>query len=86
MNMNTTSSTSSPEATMTMMIPWLHFAGGDNLLFKSLHPSSRGAIAAACIVLIAIAVFERWVAAMRGSLEAHWRHRHASAYQTCIYT
>jgi len=74
MNMNTTSSTSS-EATMTMMIPWLHFAGGDNLLFKSLHPSSRGAIAGACIVLIIIAVFERWVAAMRGSLEAHWRQR-----------
>lgn len=62
----------------TTMIPWLHFAGGDNLLFKSLRPSSTGAITAACIVLIALAVFERWVAGMRASLEARWRKRFAS--------
>ncbi|KAI0343900.1 Ctr copper transporter [Trametopsis cervina] len=57
------------------MTPWLHFTSGDNLLFKSLHPSSKGAIAGACIVLVLIAVFQRWVAAMKGVLEAHWARR-----------
>jgi len=65
---NTTSSSS-------VMIPWLHFGGGDNLIFKSVHPSSKGAIAAACIVLAVIAMFERWLAATRSSLEAKWRQR-----------
>jgi len=54
------------------MTPWLHFTGGDNFFFKSLHPSSHGAIAAACVVLVLIAIFERWVSALRGVLEAHW--------------
>lgn len=58
-----------------MMTPWLHFRGGDNLLFESLHPSSKGAITAACIVLITLALFERWVTAMRASLETRWRKR-----------
>ena len=58
-----------------MMIPWLHFTGGDNLIFKSLHPSSKGAIAAACVVLVAVALFERWLAATRVSLETEWRRR-----------
>jgi len=70
-NMNSTSTS----AIMPMMTPWLHFRGGDNLLFKSLRPSSKGAIAGACFVLIVIAVFERWVAATRGSLETQWRRR-----------
>jgi len=69
MDMNANSSA------VTMMIPWLHFRGGDNLLFESLHPSSKGAITAACIVLIALALFERWVSAMRASLETRWRKR-----------
>jgi len=58
-----------------MMIPWLHFTGGDNLYFKSLHPSSKGAIAGACLVLILLALFERWVAGLRAGLEARWRER-----------
>jgi len=58
-----------------MMIPWLHFTGGDNLYFKSVHPSSKGAIAGACLVLVLLAIFERWVSAMRAVLEAHWRKR-----------
>ncbi|KAF9821861.1 hypothetical protein IEO21_00291 [Rhodonia placenta] len=60
---------------MMMMTPYLHFTGGDNLLFKTLMPSSHGAIAGACLVLIAIAIFERWVAATRGILTDHWRRR-----------
>lgn len=69
-------SSGSTNSTMqTMMVPWLHFTGGDNLFFKSIHPSSKGAIAGACIVLVVLALFERWVAAMRGVLEATWRRR-----------
>jgi len=58
-----------------LMIPWLHFEGGDNLFFKSIHPSSGGAIAGACFVLIALAIFERWVSGMRGNMEGYWRQR-----------
>lgn len=67
------SDSSSDSSTMeVMMIPWLHLTGGDSLYFKSLHPSSRGAIAAACVVLVLIAIFERWTAAVRGVLDRHW--------------
>ncbi|KIM75753.1 hypothetical protein PILCRDRAFT_52569, partial [Piloderma croceum F 1598] len=61
------------------MIPWFHFGGGDNLLFESLHPSSQGAIAGACIVLVIVALLERWVAATRATLETRWRKRSAAA-------
>ncbi|THH02508.1 hypothetical protein EW026_g394 [Hermanssonia centrifuga] len=56
----------------TMMTPWLHFAAGDNLFFKSVRPSSHGAVAGACLVLIIVAILERWVSAIRGVLEVHW--------------
>lgn len=57
------------------MIPWLHFTGGDYLLFKSIHPSSSGAIAGACLALFILAVFERWIASTRAALEVIWRRR-----------
>jgi hypothetical protein len=65
------------------MIPWFHFGGGKNLLFKSLHLSSQGAITGTCIVLVVIALFERWVAAMRATLENHWRKRSTAAAYIC---
>ncbi|OJT12575.1 hypothetical protein TRAPUB_10816 [Trametes pubescens] len=58
-----------------MMVPWLHFTGGDNLLFATWHPSSKGAIAGACVGLALLALFERWVNAMRGAAEAYWGRR-----------
>ncbi|GJE85939.1 copper transporter family protein [Phanerochaete sordida] len=58
-----------------MMIPYLHFTGGDNLYFKSLRPTSHGAIAGACIVLALLAIFDRWVAAMRGVAQVRWAQR-----------
>ncbi|RPD81786.1 hypothetical protein L226DRAFT_541428 [Lentinus tigrinus ALCF2SS1-7] len=68
MDMSTSNS-----STMVMMVPWLHFTGGDSLIFKSWHPSSHGAIAGACIGLVIFAIFERWVNAMRGVLSVYWR-------------
>ncbi|KAI0724342.1 Ctr copper transporter family-domain-containing protein [Cerioporus squamosus] len=62
-------------STMVMMVPWLHFTGGDSLIFKSWHPASNGAIAGACIGLVLFAMFERWVNAMRGLLDGYWRKR-----------
>ncbi|EKM60886.1 uncharacterized protein PHACADRAFT_247104 [Phanerochaete carnosa HHB-10118-sp] len=56
----------------SMMVPWLHFTGGDNLFFKSLHPSSHGAIAGACIALVLLGIFDRWLSAMRGVAQARW--------------
>ena len=40
------------------MTPWLNFVGGDNLFFKTLTPSSHGAIAGACIVLGLLAILD----------------------------
>ena len=60
---------------MVMMVPWLHFTGGDSLIFESWHPSSHGAIAGACIGLVLFAMFERWVNAMRGVLDVYWRKK-----------
>lgn len=57
------------------MTPYLHFVGGDYLLFKSLRPVSHGAIAGACIVLVLLSIFERLLAAGRGIMEDHWKQR-----------
>lgn len=57
------------------MVPWLHFTGGDNLLFEPWRPTSHGAIAGACVALIALSIFERWINAVRAVLEGHWMRR-----------
>lgn len=57
------------------MTPWLHFVGGDNLFFKTLTPSSHGAIAGACIVLALLAILDRYLSALRGVAEAKWVSR-----------
>ncbi|KZT06751.1 uncharacterized protein LAESUDRAFT_725511 [Laetiporus sulphureus 93-53] len=72
----TSSSMSSMDmSSMGDMVAYLHFTRGDYLVFKEWRPSSRGAIAGACIALVAFSIFERWVAAMRSLLIAHWRRR-----------
>ena len=58
-----------------MMTSYLHFTGGDNLFFKSLHPSSNGAIAGACLCLVVLALLERFVNGIRNRLEGYWRKR-----------
>jgi solute carrier family 31 (copper transporter), member 1 len=63
--MNQTSSTQ-----LFMMRPYLHFTGGDNLFFKSWQPSSRGAIAAASISLLMLAILERLLHTTRGVMDA----------------
>ncbi|KAH9835759.1 Ctr copper transporter family-domain-containing protein [Rhodofomes roseus] len=83
MSMSSTASASMASSTsssmdmndMMMMVPYLHFTGGDNLFFKTLTPSSHGAIAGACIVLVALCICERWFASVRSRLTAHWRQR-----------
>ncbi|KAF8761724.1 Ctr copper transporter family [Rhizoctonia solani] len=60
------SSSSSSSGAMAMMIPYLHFTGGDYLFFDAVAPASRGAIAGACIVLAILAVTERAIAGIRG--------------------
>ncbi|KAF7972699.1 hypothetical protein HWV62_17272 [Athelia sp. TMB] len=64
---------SSNTSVETSMIPWLHFTGGDHLLFHSLTPTSKGSIAGACIVLVVLSLLERWIAGSRAVLEARWR-------------
>lgn len=75
MDMNMGSSNDSGMPMEVMMTPWLHFVGGDNLFFKALHPSSHGAIAGACIVLVLLAILDRYIAAVRGVAEGKWAQR-----------
>ncbi|KAG5719319.1 Protein P80 [Termitomyces sp. T112] len=57
------------------MIPYLHLTRGDYLLFKALKPTSTGAVAGACICLVLLAIFERWLFAARSALDYHWRRK-----------
>ncbi|KAF7289166.1 hypothetical protein MIND_01377700 [Mycena indigotica] len=66
-SMNMTHSPSSNGTSMgdmMMMKAYLHFGGGDALLFKTIAPSSAGAIFGACLILFLIAVGERWILAI----------------------
>jgi hypothetical protein len=58
-----------------MMTPWMHFALGDSLWFSTWVPQSKGALAGAALGLFLLAILERWVACMRGVMEAYWRRR-----------
>lgn len=57
------------------MIPYLHFTRGDTLWFLGWVPQSAGAMVGACIGLFMLALVERWVAACRAVMEAHWSKR-----------
>ncbi|KLO18684.1 hypothetical protein SCHPADRAFT_819296 [Schizopora paradoxa] len=57
------------------MLPYLHFTTGDNLFFLGWVPKSTGAMIGACIALFLLAIIERWIAACRSLMEAHWRKR-----------
>lgn len=58
-----------------MMTPWLHFSGGDYLIFEAWMPESKGAIAGACIALVAFCILERWISAFRRQMEIQWGSR-----------
>lgn len=73
MDMNSTTTTTTM---MTMMMtPWLHFSGGDYLIFETWMPESKGAIAGACIALVAFCILERWISAFRRQMEIQWGSR-----------
>ncbi|KAJ7780044.1 CTR copper uptake transporter [Mycena maculata] len=55
------------------MLPMLHFTLGDTLWFDGWVPQTRGALFGACVGLFVLALVDRWVAAMRALMEAHWR-------------
>ncbi|KAI1787102.1 CTR copper uptake transporter [Ganoderma leucocontextum] len=54
------------------MIPYLHFTPGDILWFYGWVPSSKGAMVGTCIGLFLFALVDRWIAAARSVMEAHW--------------
>ncbi|KAJ7865345.1 CTR copper uptake transporter [Mycena olivaceomarginata] len=54
------------------MMPYLHFTRGDILWFAGWVPQSSGALAGACIGLFILTLVERWLAAVRRLMEAHW--------------
>ena len=58
-----------------LMHSYLHFTGGDALWFAAWTPTSHGAIAGSCIGLVLLAIFERLLVAVRGTLDAMWVRR-----------
>lgn len=62
--------------TMSSMIPYLHFTRGDALWFKTIAPSSVGAVAGACIFLVFLAVFERFYAGWSARIQTMWAARY----------
>ncbi|KAH7921261.1 hypothetical protein BV22DRAFT_744067 [Leucogyrophana mollusca] len=75
MDMGSGDNSTGMTVTMDMMVPWLHFNGGDNLFFKAWKPSSSGAIAGASIALFVFAVLDRWISAWRRTKELNWKQR-----------
>ena len=57
------------------MLPFLHFHGADTLWFQGWVLQSTGAVAGACIGLFLLAIFSRWLDAMRSVAEIHWTKR-----------
>ncbi|KAJ6566154.1 Ctr copper transporter family-domain-containing protein [Mycena capillaripes] len=67
-----------------MMMPYLHFTRGDVLWFAGWVPQSAGAMFGACIGLFILALVDRWLAAVRGMMDAHWREAgRAAAKKAC---
>ena len=57
------------------MLMWFHFTPGDVLWFYGWVPTSVGAMVGTCIGLFLLALVDRWIAACRGVMEAHWSKR-----------
>ena len=60
------------------MIMYLHFKLGDNLWFQGWAPRTPGAMVGTCIAFLMLSIAERWLTAMYGVMEAHWRSRFAT--------
>lgn len=54
------------------MLPYLHFTTGDVLWLQGWVPASPRAMVGACFGLFLLAMFERWLAAMRAVAERQW--------------
>ncbi|KAI0753816.1 CTR copper uptake transporter [Fomes fomentarius] len=63
------------DLTMGSMTMWLHFTPGDIVLFYGWVPTSAGAMVGTCIGLFLLALVDRWIAASRAVMEAHWSMR-----------
>lgn len=66
------------------MLPYLHFSGSDILWFEGWVPQSKGATAGACIGLFMLAIFDRWVSAMRSAAEVHWEEEYVLSFGTGV--
>jgi hypothetical protein len=78
MNMNMTM-TNDTQAGM-MMIPFLHFPGGDHLLFEAWQPTSGGAIGGACVGIFFFAILERGMQAISPVLIHYLVQRYGPEY------
>lgn len=70
---------------MSSMIPYLHFTRGDALWFRTIEPSSVGAVAGACIFLVFLAVFERFYAGWSARIKMRWAARYVDACACLVF-
>ena len=82
---DTTTSSTTTTANMTMMVPYLHFTGGDYLFFDVWQPQSLGALTGVCIGLVVLALFERWLAATRVTFALYWQNRSISLVNLSLW-
>ncbi|KAG7094831.1 hypothetical protein E1B28_005641 [Marasmius oreades] len=75
MGNGSTNTTADSMSMMMMMVPYLHFTKGDAVLFKSITPSSAGAIFGTCLIFFLFAVLERWLHAYRRGVEFRFVQR-----------
>ncbi|KAJ7354018.1 Ctr copper transporter [Mycena albidolilacea] len=61
---NTTSTDSSGSMSMMIMKAYLHFTPGDTVIFKTIVPTSAGAIFGTCLILFLVSVGERYLRAV----------------------
>ncbi|KAJ4480195.1 CTR copper uptake transporter [Lentinula aciculospora] len=63
------------------MLAYLHFTIGEDILwFQGWVPQGSGAMFGACVGLFLLALVDRWIAACRAMMEAHWAKRAQIAY------
>ncbi|KAG8873206.1 hypothetical protein FRB97_006930 [Tulasnella sp. 331] len=58
-----------------MMKPYLHFTLGDMLWLGEWRPTSPGTLFSACLGLFFLSIIERLLSAMKGIMDAWWKHK-----------
>lgn len=67
------------------MLPYLHFAASDILWFEGWVPQNKKAIGGACVGLFMLAIFDRWLGAIRSTAEAYWIQEYVISWRYFLF-